>query len=54
MADQAFIGVEMGVGRDFCNAKVEYMWKNTLWKKNFHCHTKTRIVNVLKIENEDV
>lgn len=32
MADQAFIEVGMGVGRDFCNAKVEYIWKNTLWK----------------------
>lgn len=35
MADQAFIGVGMGIARDFCNAKVEYMWKNTLWKKKF-------------------
>lgn len=45
----------MGVGRDFCNVKVKYIWKkNIFWKKKFYCYIKIRIVNVLNFENEDV
>lgn len=35
-----------------CESRI-YVKKYTL-KKNVHCHTKTRIVNVLNLENEDV
>lgn len=35
-----------------CESRI-YLKKYTL-KKKFHCHTKTRIVNVLNLENEDV